>query len=199
MGDWKLRGPILMHPDAKPRRLSSRSVGEHAESLNKAMKTMLGGNPFVRSWQWKARAERRRYEGDDADAVVSFQIAAEVLLFELWRLILIDEGRSKAEVEKAVRETTFATLVKSELGPRLGGTWDTTRPRTPVGRYWNDLYQLRIQVVHGGYLPHGGDADRAERAFEDLEEFLGQRLQTRAKRYPSAVGARRELTEAIRS
>ena len=79
-GTWTERGPILMHPDAKGRQLRSRPAAEHAESLNRAIQTMLLGNPFLRSWQWKARAERRRYEGDSADAVVSFQIAAEVFL-----------------------------------------------------------------------------------------------------------------------
>jgi hypothetical protein len=198
-GDWTLQSPMLMHPDGKARPLSSRSAAEHAESLNRAMETMLRGNPFVRSWQWKARAERRRYKGDNADAVVSFQIAAEVLLFEVWAPLLIDEGRSTSEVLDLRRDTSFASLVKSELGQRLGGSWDMTRLRTPVGRYWNDLYQLRIQVVHSGYLPHDGDAERAEGAYEGLEKFLDERLGTKTRRYPSAVGARREVGEATRS
>jgi hypothetical protein len=198
-GEWTLHGPMLMHPDGKVRLLSSRSAAEHAETLNTAMEVMLRGNPFVRSWQWKARAERRRYEGDNADAVVSFQIAAEVVLFEVWALLLTDEGRSTSEVLDLRRRTSFASLVKSELGQRLGGSWDTTRPKTPIGRYWSDLYELRIRVVHGGYLPHDGDADRAERAFEGLERFLDERLGRQAKRYPIAVGARRELAGATGS
>jgi hypothetical protein len=198
-GDWALQGPILMHPDAKARPLLSRPVQEHTASLNKAMETMLRGNPFVRSWQWKARAEQRRYEGDNTDAVVSFQIAVEVLLFEVWALLLIDEGKSASEIRDLRRDTSFASLVKSELGHRLGGSWDTTRPRTPVGRYWRGLYELRIKVVHSGYLPHDGDADRGERAFEGLETFLDERLVTRAKRYPTAAGALRELAEVTGS
>ena len=197
-GDWALRGPMLMHPDAKARPLSSRSAAEHAEGLNRAL-DVLRRNPFVGSWQWKARAERRRYEGDNADAVVCFQIAAEVLLFEVWALLLVDEGLSATEIRDLRRNTSFATLVKSELGQRLGGSWDTTRPRTPVGHFWNDLYQLRIQVVHSGYLPHDGDAEQAERAFEGLERFLDERLETKARRYPSALTARREVADATRS
>lgn len=157
---------------------------------------MLRGNQFVRSWQWKARAERRRYEGDNADAIVSFQIAAEALLFEVWALLLVDEGRNAAEIQDLRRDTPFATLVKTELGQRLGGSWDTTSPRTPVGRYWNDLHELRIQIVHSGYLPHDGDAERAERAFEGLEEFLDERLAAKCRRFPNAVAARREVAEA---
>lgn len=118
-GVWTLQSPMLIHPDAKARPLRSRSVAEHAESLNRAMQTMLLGNPFVRSWQWKARAERRRYKGDSADAVVSFQIAAEVFLFDLWALILADEGRHAPELADLRRTTPFASLIKTELSQRL--------------------------------------------------------------------------------
>ena len=198
-GTWTERGPILMHPDAKGRQLRSRPVAEHAESLNRAIQTMLLGNPFLRSWQWKARAERRRYEGDSADAVVSFQIAAEVFLFEIWALLLADEGRTPAEVADLRRTTTFASLVKTELSQRLGGSWDTTRPRARVGHYWRDLYEVRTRVVHAGYLPHDGDSEKAERAFEGLEGFVRERLGTRARRYPTAVGALQQLAEATGS
>jgi len=195
-GTWTLRGPILMHPDAKARPLRSRPAAEHAERINRAVQTMLLGNPFVRSWQWKARGERRRYEGDSADAVVSFQIAAEVFLFEIWALLLADEGRTVAEIADPRRTTSFASLVKAELSQPLGGSWDTTRPRTPVGHYWRDLYELRTRVVHAGYMPHDGDSESAERAFERLEGFVRERLQTRAKRYPTAVIALEQLAEA---
>jgi hypothetical protein len=198
-GNWGHKSVMLMHPDAKARPpLSSRPVAEHTDSLNRATETMLRGNPFVRSWQWKARAERRRYEGDDADAVVSFQIAAEVLLFELWALLLADEGNSPSEISELRRDTPFSTLVRAKLGSQLGGSWDTTRPNTPVGRYWSELYELRIRVVHAGYLPHGGDADQAEHAYENLENFLDERLRAKAKRYPSAFKARRDLAEVTR-
>ncbi len=127
---------------------------------------------------------------------MSFQIAAEVFLFELWALILADEGGNASEIADHRRTTPFASLIKTELSQRLGGSWDTTRPRTPIGHYWRDLYELRVRVVHAGYLPHDGDAEKAERAYERLEGFLRERIRTRAKRYPSAIGALRQLTEA---
>lgn len=174
-------------------------MAEHAESLSRAVQTILLGNPFVLSWQWKSRAARRRYEGDSADAVVSFQIAAEVFLFEIRALLLADEGRTPAEVADLRRTTSFASLVKTELSHRLGGSWDTTRPRTRDGHYWRDLYEVRTRVVHAGYLPHDGDAERAERAFEGLEGFVRERLETRARRYPTAVGALQQLADVTGS
>jgi len=112
---------------------------------------------------------------------------------------LVDEGRSTAEILDLRQRTPFATLVKTELGQRLAGSWDTTRFSTPIGRYWTDLYELRIRVVHSGYLPHDGDAEQAERGFEGLDTFVDERLGTKVKRYPSAVVARNEIAEATQA
>ena len=119
-----------------------------------------------------------------------------MFLFELWALILADAGANASRITDLRRTSPFASLIKTELSQRLGGSWDTTRPRTPIGHYWRDLYELRVRVVHAGYLPHDGDAEKAARAYEGLEGFLRERLQTRAKRYPSATGALRQLAEA---
>lgn len=189
-GSWN-GGPMLMHPDAKPRQLSSRSADEHVAGLNGALAAIVAEAPFVRTRQWRTRGERRRYEGDAADAVVSFQIAAETLSYELWALLLADEGLSEAEVQaRRDAEVPFASLLKREFASRLGGSWDLTRTNTPVGRYWNELYLLRNRIIHAGYLPHDGDAERAEQAFNALDDFLNDRLQKKESDYPRALRAK---------
>jgi hypothetical protein len=189
-GSWK-GGPMLMHPDAKPRPLSSRSAADHVAELSDALAAIVDEKPFVRTRQWRARGERRRYEGDAADAVVSFQIAAETLAYELWALLLADEGLSEAEVQaRRDEEIPFASLLKRELANRLGGSWDLTRTNTPVGRYWHELYLLRNRIIHAGYLPHDGDAEQAEQAFNALDGFLNDRLQTKTSDFPGALRAK---------
>ena len=190
-GNWTCTGPMLVHPDAKPRVMSSRPVTEHLGKINAALEAILAGEPLIRARQWRARAERRKYEGDNADAIVSFQIAAETLAYELWALLLADEGKTTAEVA-ALRESelTFTSLLNRELAQRLGGSWDLTRRRGAVGRYWHDLYKLRNRVVHAGYLPHDGDAEQAELAFSDFDSFVEQRLTAKAKKYPVALRAK---------
>lgn len=53
--------------------------------------------------------------------------------------------------------------------------------------------------MHAGYLPHDGDAEKAERAFEGLEGFVRERLGRRATRYPTAVAALQQLAEVTGS
>ncbi|MBV8990951.1 MAG: sel1 repeat family protein [Solirubrobacterales bacterium] len=190
-GNWTYQGPMLIHPDAKPSPLSSRPVAQHVEELNQALELIVNEAPFIRARQWRARAERRKYEGDAADSVISFQVAAETMLYELWGLLLLEEGTALQEVDKRRYEQPFKTLLSSELAPRLGGSWDLMLERKPVGGYWVDLYKLRNRIVHGGYQPHDGDAEKAERAYFNLERFIDERLRAKGKQYPATLSARR--------
>lgn len=189
-GNWTAQGPMLIHPDAKPSPLGSRLLEQHVEQLNQALGLILAEAPFLRAGQWRARAERRKYEGDAADAIISYQVAAEVTLFELWGLLLLEEGVPAQDVAERREEQAFKTLLSVELGPRLGGSWDLTLERKPVGRYWADLYTLRNRIAHGGYQPTDGDAERAESAYEGLERFVDERLRARRKRYPASLIAK---------
>lgn len=190
-GNWSLESPMLMHSDAKERPLGSRSAAAHADVLNRAVALILSAEPFVRARQWHMRAERRKYEGDAADAIISFQTAAETLTYDLWALLLADEGVAEKEIQTR-REAglAFKSLLSRELGPRLGGSWDLSSERFPVGRYWNRLYLLRNRIVHAGYLPHDGDAEEAKAAFVAFNGFLDSQLRSRARRFPKAAGAK---------
>ncbi len=192
-GKWNLQGPMLMHPDAKERPLGSRPVAEHTDALNRAVALVLGVEPFIRARQWRMRAQRRKYEGDAADAIISFQTAAETLAYELWALLLADEGLSDAEIESR-REAgvPFKSLLSRELASRLGGQWDLSSERFAVGRYWARLYLLRNRIVHAGHLPHDGDAEEAEAAFVEFDRFLDCQLRSKAKQFPRAARSKLE-------
>jgi Tfp pilus assembly protein PilF len=189
-GDWTYQGPMLMHPDAKPSALGSRPVAQHVDELNQALDLIVNEAPFIRARQWRARAERRKYEGDAADSILSYQVAAETMLYELWGLLLLEDGIAPQEVDKRRDEQPFKTLLSRQLAPRLGGSWDLTLERKPVGRYWGDLYKLRNRIVHGGYQPHDGDAEKAERAYINLERFVDERLRTKKTQYPATLSAK---------
>lgn len=196
-GDWSYQGPMLMHPDAKSSLLGSHPVEQHVEELNLALELVIGEAPFMRSRQWRARAERRKYEGDATDAIISFQVAAEAMLFELWGLLLLEEGTSPQEVTKRRENQHFKPLLSGQLAQRLGGTWDLTLAGQPVGRYWRDLYKLRNRIAHDGYQPHDGDAEKAENAYAALEGFVDERLRAKGKRYPATLSAKLGLGREV--
>ena len=160
---WEENGLMLMHPDAHDR--VPLSVAAIEARLAVTTDAILHQKPFVNTFQWQARAERRKYEGDSADAIVSFQVATETLLYELWALLLHDEGIAEAEIGSRRAQLPFASLIKRELAQFLGGSWDVTDTARPVGHYWTNLYLLRNRITHGGYQPHDGDAEAAEPRF----------------------------------
>ncbi len=107
---------MLMHPDAKETPLTARPIAQHADELNRALDSIIHEAPFVRARQWRARAERRKYEGDAADSIISFQIAAEALLYEVWGLLLLEEGVATEEVvEETLRAARSRALLNREL------------------------------------------------------------------------------------
>jgi len=190
-GTWRQISPMLMHPDAKARPLSSRPVAQHLEEINTAMLSVLGGEPFIHALQWRTRAERRKYEGDSADSIVSFQIAAETTAYELWGLLLIDEGLTKDDVRaRRASDLPYRSLLQRELATRIGGPWDLTNDKTAVGQYWTQLYGLRNRIIHAGYLPHDGDAELAQTAFIGFDQFLDTRLRANRRKYPEAFRAK---------
>ena len=70
----------------------------------------------------------------------------------------------------------YKSMLIRELADRLGGSWDLTRTESPIGQYWSDLYELRNRIIHAGYEPHDGDAERAERAYVAFDQFIEERL-----------------------
>jgi hypothetical protein len=188
---WNFISPMLMHPDAKERPLEKWAAKAHLERLELALSALFDGEPFIPSRQWRARAERRRHEGDAADSVISFQIAAETLLYATWRMIMVDDGLTADEItERAAGDLPFKSLLVRELHGKLGGTWDVTRPSSPVGAYWRNLYGRRNQILHAGYQPHDGDSEEAENAFLTLEEFVEERLWRNYRRFPRTMLAK---------
>jgi hypothetical protein len=189
---WEQDGLMLMHPDAKAR--VPISVAAIEARLADAADAILHQKPFVSTIQWQARAERRKYEGDSADAIVSFQVAAETLLYDLWGLLLHDLGTSRPDIDSKRAQLPFASLVKRELAQHLGGSWDITDAARPVGNYWANLYLLRNKIAHSGYLPHDGDAEAAEHAFLGMQEFLDDRLRAVSDSFPGASAAKLSAT-----
>jgi hypothetical protein len=188
---WHFVSEMLMHPDGKDRGNGKRTVEVHLADLNAAISAIANEVPFIPSRQWRSRAQRRRYEGDAADSVISFQVAAETLLYETWHMLMVDEGASRSDLSlKMLGELPFKTLLVRELHGKLGGSWDTTLPATPIGDYWAKLYLKRNRILHAGYQPHDGDAEEAESVFVRLEAFLEERLRVNLKSYPRTLLAK---------
>jgi hypothetical protein len=87
-----------------------------------------------------------RQTGDAADAIISFQIAAESLLFDTYRMILVDERMSSAEIEDTLNvDLPFKWLLVKTMPSKLGGQWDVTRGGTAVATIGRSCISCGIQ------------------------------------------------------
>jgi hypothetical protein len=191
-GSWRFLSTLFMHPEALPDPLPPPAGPLTEAQLRGGIQAVLTQHPNVIPVIWRSRAQRAvRQTGDAADAIISFQIAAESLLFSIYRMILIDEGFSSAAVESQLEaDRTFRSIVVTTMPTKLGGLWDITRPDTAVGEYWRRLYQVRNAIVHRGFEPHGGHAEAAQDAYRRLREHVEDRLVAKMRQYPRAVLAR---------
>jgi hypothetical protein len=156
--------------------------------------------PYLTTAIWRSRGQRSlRQTGDAADAIISLQVAAESLMFDTYRMLLVDEGLSSAEITSQLSaEIPFKSLLTRKLPEKLGGSWDVTRVETAVGQYWANLYLVRNLIIHTGMQPHGGHAEEAQAAYWALRDYTEIRLQEKRGTYPRTLYVRvgrKQLTE----
>jgi hypothetical protein len=189
---WQLLSTMKMHPEAAPDPLLRSEGPITEEQLNGALHAVQSGKPYMTTMLWRMRAQRAlRQEGDFSNAIISFQVAAESLLFDTYRMILVDDGMSSTEITAELEgERSFRSLMTTTMPERLGGRWDVKAAGTPVGEYWLLLYRIRNAIVHTGYEPHGGEAEAAQEAYRGLYRHLEDRLRANPTKYPRTVYAR---------
>ena len=191
-GSWEFLNTLLMHPEARPDPLPPAGGPITEEQLLEGLYAVQTNQPYLTTILWRSRAQRAiRQVGDPSDAIISFQVAAESLLFDTYRMLLVDEGFASGEIQAELdKERPFKSLLTTTMPSKLGGRWDVTAPDTPVGEYWENLYKLRNAVVHRGYEPHGRQAEAAQRAYWGLRDHLEDRLRAKRTIYPRTVLAR---------
>jgi hypothetical protein len=186
---WRHVTDMMMFPDFPYQQTMLDKPPFSEDEFRNGLARIQNNAPFIRPLLWRGRVEDAlRRTGDAASAIVGLQTAAEALLFDTYRMLLVDEGHSKQEIEtELATEPAVGTLVKTLLKDRLGGHWDPTLSSTPVGQYWAKLYQVRNDVVHRGFEPHFGHAEEARDAYTGLVEYIATRLRGKCRTYPRTL------------
>jgi hypothetical protein len=168
-----------------------RDPDTDGEKLN-AYYRQLKSNPFFTAKEWHRRAVyARQFSGDTVDAIVSLQTSMESMLYATWRMLLVDQGKSSVQISNIVTsDSPYRPLLVRHLSQLLGGRWDTDAVDTTVGKYWHRLYLLRNRTVHGGYRPSWADGEAAYDAYNEMRDFVNERLWQRYRTYPRTLLAK---------
>ena len=189
---WLGVSDMYMQPEARHEGTLITENPFTEDELNGGFYALVTQKPYMNTAIWRSRAQRAlRQTGDAADAIISFQIAAESMLFDTYRMLLVDEGLSSTDISALLsEEIPFYTLLTRKLPEKLGGIWDVTRIKTPIGQYWANLYLMRNSIIHTGAQPHGGHAEEAQAAYRALRDHVEARLKNKRNSYPRTLYVR---------
>ncbi len=190
-GNWTRLGDLLMHIDSYPFPLRPQPYEALRRQIDGVLESLQMGRPFITANLWYSRGLRAIHlRGDNADCVISSQTAAESMMYDLLRGLLIDLGKTSQEVDaRAKPELPFKALLTREIPPRLGGDWNLDGS-SPVGIYWRSLYLLRNRVAHAAYMPSTVEAELALEAFVNVREYVSELLWRKNGAFPRTLLAK---------
>lgn len=112
-------------------------------------------------------------DGDYRSAVLATATAAEILLDDVLRHVLWEDGTRPEDAAKLFTDSraSAASRVPREHPRLLGGDWDP-KGTGPVAGWREAIAEVRHRVVHAGYEPSLDDARRAVEALTTLERHV---------------------------
>lgn len=141
--------------------------------------------PFLSAEESSLNAIRNFLGGKYKESIIESQISVELYLCAIYIYVLVEEGCSSQDATKYVIDTSYKKLVTRDFPGKLGGIWDVNRKDTAFGNYWNKSYELRNNIIHGGYFPNYGDAQVALERSNEFREYVLGLIKNEKKRFPN--------------
>ena len=150
-------------------------------------------NPFLPSRKFFAEARRCLWLSNHRETIIYLQMTVESLLNNILRLFLMQSGKSESEVDSWMLETPFATRFKKWIPQFIGGNWDYTKPSGVVSNWFNNVYQARNRILHGGFEPSIIDGRNAFESVVALSTYVDDLLRKRSKELSSVLDLRSKV------
>ncbi len=181
--------------DEDPVMLVLDHIPIHAVRLG-AVDRAAVGNVFTQLTQGSVAASIRDHlvrgfaeheSGDYRASVLSFAITCEVMLDSALAAMLWEEGMTAADAARIwVDASSITSRVKKMYADRLGGDWrlDVSKP---IGRWRENVVDVRNSVIHSGRTPSVTESSAASRGTSELISFITKRLVLKWTRYPKTL------------
>lgn len=101
--------------------------------------------------------------------------------------MLWEEGMTAADAARIwVDASSITSRVKKMYADRLGGDWrlDVSKP---IGRWRENVVDVRNSVIHSGRTPSVTESSAASRGTSELISFITKRLVLKWTRYPKTL------------
>lgn len=158
---------------------------DEMEEIIRTNVLMLSGvNPFAYFETLTLTAKRYFNNGFYQEAVIYAQISVETLIRTLYREFLIHEEVNEDKIETLMEKTSFMSMIKSELPPRVGGNWDLNKESSKPNLWYEFTYKLRNRIIHSGYMPSFKEADEAVYNAIEFKLWVVKQVRSKKKKYP---------------
>lgn len=185
-GTWEGGGVLMLDHLNLANPVRTEFDDQIAERFEYWLGELRRGSPLLLWRERSAEARRARIvHGDTSQAIVLANTASEVLLDVVLALLMWEEGLSPTQAAGHFEEGKVLKRLKSDLTPRLKGSWSTERGT--VGQWFETLYKVRHRVVHAGYTPTPAEADEGMQAAAALEKFVFDRIASQRNTYKRAT------------
>jgi len=105
----------------------------------------------------------------------------KMIYFECYK----EKGMSEKDINTNLENISFMNIVKKEMPKLLGGCWDINKSDKEIYSWYNDVYLLRNNIIHSGYLPNFEEAQNAVNSVENFLLFIRNRIKKNKKKYPT--------------
>lgn len=165
--------------------IATRALTERTRAVASSIDDTHG---IFRSKEWFHTAMRlSTVEGRHDLAMAALNIAFEVLVFGLGRVLLVDEGASSAQIDAEFgRRMSVDTVCHRHLEPRIGGRWDMSDTSCPIGDLTATVVDVRNRVAHQGFPVSPTQIGAGLTSFVRFAEFLVRRVAANKWRFPRA-------------
>jgi hypothetical protein len=146
---------------------------------------VTSNNPFLPSRKFFAEARRYLWLSNHREAIIYLQMTVESLLNNILRLCWVKNGKSESEVDSWMLKTPFTTRFKKWIPHFIGGDWDYIKINGVVSNWFNNVYQARNRILHGGFEPNIVDGKNAFESVFALSKYIDDLLKKKSKQLPS--------------
>lgn len=139
---------------------------------------------FLLTEKYFLLAKNRLNKGWFSEAVIFAQTALEVKIKRLFYYFLETEGLNKNDINEAIENTPFMSMIKKEISKRIGGVWDITKEGSEIKNWYDRCYSLRNRVVHTGHIPLLTETEQALNDAKTFAFYIVQLITNKKKTYP---------------
>jgi hypothetical protein len=179
-------GTFLVHSNLEPYFRGPELTDEESERLRMVLVAPPPVFSLYLSLMREARLAAVR-RGDYRTAAIMAGAAAESFLDMLLLHLMWEECATPADAARVFADPRrgLQARITKDLAPRVGRSWDLTKPGAPHD--WHvHVYGLRNRAVHSAYFPTHAEIDSSLDALEKLVAFVVDALlrPDRIARYP---------------